>query len=98
MKKVFAAFVLGLTLVSSGYGATQPRSIGVVTASTSTFTGGVGLWALPVAQITALTATATGQIVFCTDCGSSGGKGTICVSTGSTNIAQFVLSTGTKCQ
>lgn len=54
-----------------------------------------------VAQICASTATAVGQLVYCSNCAAAGGAGTVCIST---SIAapgagcDFVLSTGTQCK
>lgn len=103
MNKLFLALVLLLGLGSVSHAATkQPQSLGSITASTSTFTGGINLWNRTAAQIQALIASTTGQQVFCSDCTANGGKGTICVSTGgftgATLANQFVLSTGTVCK
>lgn len=98
MKKILVAIGLFLALGSSGFCASQPQSLGVVTASTTTFTGGVALWSQTAAQIAALTSTTTGQMVYCSNCGSAGGNGTMCISTGTTAVYQFVLSTGTACK
>lgn len=70
----------------------------ISTSGNSIFHGGVGLWNVPIASINTLTAETTGQMLFCKDCTACGGKGTICVSTGSVSPGQFVLSTGTRCQ
>jgi len=47
---------------------------------------------------TSLISDTTGQVIFCSNCSANGGKGTICVSTGTTATYQFVLSTGTACK
>lgn len=86
-------FVTGI-----GYCVTQYNAVGNIQASTSTFVGGLGLWNQTKAQIAALTATTTGQQLFCTDCAANGNAGTVCTSTGSVNIGSFTLSTGTVCK
>jgi len=47
---------------------------------------------------TSLISSTTGQLIFCSNCSANGGKGTICVSTGTTATYQFVLSSGTACK
>jgi len=66
--------------------------------STTTFVGAINLWNMTISAINSLIASTTGQMVFCSNCTAAGGKGTICVSTGSTTTSQFVLSTGTVCK
>lgn len=86
-----AAFLGGAV----AYGATQYHSIGNVRMSSSTVTGGLGLWQRTVAQLQSLTPTTTGQVVICIDCNVAY---TICISSGSTAAYQWILSTGTACQ
>lgn len=104
MKKIIAVLVV-LAGIGAGrlYAATrQNQKLGLVDLSTPTVTGSLGLWNRTAAQIATLQSDATGQVVFCTDCGANGTVGTICVSTGgfvgNTKLSQFVLSTGTVCK
>jgi hypothetical protein len=71
---------------AAGY---QPHSLGWVTLSLSSGT---------VTQINNSTAPTVGYMKWCYNCVANGGAGTICISTGSTNANQFVLSTGTACK
>jgi hypothetical protein len=59
--------------------------------------GNVALPSYTAAQISTLTGNTTGQIVYCSNCTTNGGKGTVCISTGAF-ANSFVLSTGTVCQ
>jgi hypothetical protein len=102
MKKTIIA---GLILLSgiSVWAATQYQTIGAVQMSSATASGGFALWNLPLAAINALTPTATGQMVFCTNCTAGGNTGgTVCISTAgfptNTLVGQFILSTGTVCK
>lgn len=61
------------------------------TLSTTTFTGGYTPYSRTIAQINGLQSTTTGQIVFCSDCVRSA----ICVSTGTTAVAQWSISAST---
>lgn len=99
MKRI-AVFILAAALgIGIGYCATtQYNAIGNVQMSTSTVSGGLGLWSRTLAQLQSLTPTITGQVVYCSNCVSAGGAGTICVSTGSSAAYQWVLSTGTACK
>lgn len=86
----------GALLVQDGIG-TFRYSNAVVTTTTSLVA--LQFPALPLvtaAQELLLTAATTGQMIFCTNCANAGAtKGAICVSTGSTNVDQFVtVSTG----
>lgn len=74
------------------------QSTGVTISSATAIVGPLTLWNLPIATINGLTPSTTGQMVFCQDCAANGGKGTLCVSTGTTTTFQFVLSTGTACK
>lgn len=72
------------------------QSGGAVTLSTATLTGGLVLLSQTTTQIASLTASTTGQVIFCSNCvkgnASAGvGLGVICVSTGSTTSGQFIL-------
>jgi hypothetical protein len=91
MKRILIVAALSVGFAGSLESASQPQSLGVVTASTSTFTGGVGLWQRSAAQIAALTASTTGQIVYCTNCVT----GRICVSTGTAAKSWVLVSSGT---
>lgn len=99
MKRI-AVFILTSALgIGVGYCATtQYNAIGSVQLSSATASGGFGLWSRTVVQLQALTPSTTGQVVYCSNCTTAGGAGTICVSTGSTNVYQWVLSTGTACK
>lgn len=89
MKKIIAvSFVLVSFLAWKAMCATQPQSLGVISASVKSLTA---------AQIALSTSTAKGELVFCSDCITNGGAGTICVST-ATIRASFVLSSGTVCK
>jgi hypothetical protein len=82
-----------------GFTVSQPHNVGYINTSSSTASGGTGLWLRTVSQINALTATATGQILICTNCTVSGtGRADICISTGMVTVAQFQLSSGTPCR
>lgn len=94
MKKLLIALIL-LTSGVAWAATTQYHQMGNVTLSSSTATGGFGLWNRTVAQLQSLTPTTTGQIVACSNCNIAG---TICVSTGSTAAYQWILSTGTACK
>jgi hypothetical protein len=104
MKRIIVVALFCLLVTASGQCATttQPQSLGVVKVSTMTATGTIGLMNLPKAAINALISTATGQMLFCTDCATNGLAGAICISSGgyttNTNIGQFILSTGTICR
>ena len=90
------AAIAGLSSIA---GATsQYQALGNVAISSSTVSGGLGIWSRTVAQLQTLTPTTTGQIVYCSNCAAAGNAGTICVSTGSTAAYQWVLSTGTQCK
>lgn len=94
MKKIIALLLIFAS--SSGYCVSQPHSLGIVTMSTAAVTGSFGLWPQPVASIASLISTATGQMLWCTNCGSvNGGLGTPCISTGgyTTNTipGQFII-------
>lgn len=82
---IFAFF----ELVYFSYAANAPANIGYVALAVSSGTA---------TDIMASIAPAVGYIRYCTNCAGGGNAGTICISTGSTTAAQFVLSTGTRCQ
>lgn len=88
MKLFLIALALTIPLAAWSV-TTQAQKLGVISASIKSQT---------VAQITTSTSTAVGELVFCTNCGSAGGAGTICVSTGAATAGAFVLSTGTTCK
>ena len=75
-------------------GATYSGTVtqnGAVTQSTTTFTGGLAPMKVTAAQVAALTANTTGQVVFCTNCTAfNNGLGEVCFSTGTTAVNQFV--------
>lgn len=86
MKKLL--IVAALLLPVAAWCATQAQNLGVVSISVRSMTA---------AQVAASTSTAKGELVFCSNCGSAGAAGTLCVST-ATAVASFVLSTGTACK
>lgn len=91
MKKVMIG-ILGLLIFISGmraWCASQPQSLGNVA---------IQLPNLTAAQVSVATATYKGQPIYCTDCASNGGAGTICISTAATAANQFILSSGTVCK
>lgn len=88
MKKIIVLAFLLLGASRAFCATTQAQNLGVIDAS---------LKSLTAAQILASTSTAKGEMIFCTDCGSNGGAGTLCIST-ATPRASFVLSTGTVCK
>ena len=101
MRKFIVSILVGFVVFEGIYAlatTTQYHNVGAIAVSSATYAGGLGLWSQTVAQIKALTSTTTGQVLFCSDCGAAGGKGTICVSTGTVNPYAWVLSTGTVCQ
>lgn len=61
---------------------------GAVTQSTTSFTGGFAPYARTLAQMNALTATTTGQVIFVSDALQS----RLCVSSGSVNAGSWVVS------
>lgn len=86
MKKLIVITVL-LFIASSGYCVTkQPHNIGYVATDSP-----LGLYVRTIAQIDALTADVTNQILVCSDCVES----KICVSTGSVNAGSWVVASGT---
>ena len=82
----------------SASGIVGPPALSISTSGVVALGGGLVLWNLPKATINLTVAKSTGTMVYCTDCAANGGKGTVCVSTGSTATYQFTLSTGTRCQ
>lgn len=97
-------FIIALFVVLSVFAilqaASQPRSLGLVTMSSSTFTGGAALWQRTKSEINSLLPATTGQLIYCSDCvnGPSGTIGIICVSTGSMQAFQWTRSTGSECR
>lgn len=87
MKKLLIASIV-LFAGYTSWAVTQAQYLGVVSASLKNLTA---------AQVILSTSTAKGEIIFCSDCGASGGAGTLCVST-ATAVNSFVLSTGTVCK
>ena len=83
---IFAFFEL---VVGLSYAVYQPQSLGSVTFGFSTMT---------ITGINKTTAPLVGYPVWCYDCVANGGAGTNCVSTGTTNVFQWILSTGTRCK
>lgn len=77
--KRFLIFI-GCLIGFSAYGecVSQPQSLGVVTVSTTTFTGPFAPSPRTLAQINALTPGVTNQIVVCTDCTRTA----LCISSG----------------
>ncbi len=94
MKKIIVAlFVLALGGTGKAWATAQARSLGVVQMSTATFTGAFTPMSRTLAQVNTLQATATGQILFCSDCVNSA----ICVSSGIITPGAWVvpvISTG----
>lgn len=64
---------------------------GATTLSTTTFTGGFAPWSRTIAQLNALTASTTGQVVFCADCVRSA----LCVSSGSVTAGAWTVMDST---
>lgn len=90
MKRVLITSLAMLLLAAwSAYAVTQAQSLGNVDVS---------IRALTAAQVLISTSTKAGQLIYCSNCGASGGAGTICVSTGTSGYNPFVLSTGTVCK
>ena len=89
MKKMLILFVLVLLFAWRAFCVTQPQSLGIVDVS---------LRSLTAAQVLVATSTAVGQLVYCSNCTAAGAVGTICVSTATTGLNPFVLSTGTVCK
>lgn len=90
MKKLIAAVVLAFGLFEAVYAGTyQPQNLGWVNLSISSGT---------VTEITRSTAPTIGYLKWCTNCITNGGVGTMCISTGTANWNQFILSTGTVCK
>lgn len=81
---VYVLALKGILLATTS----QARSLGVVNVAIQSST---------TAAISQTTATARGQLIFCTDCNAN--AGTICIAS-STLTAQngFILSTGTQCR
>lgn len=94
MKKILIALALCFGLGTlRAWSASQPHSLGIVTASTTTFTGAILPWPRTLAQINVLQSGATGQIVLCSNCV----KTAICVSSGTVGLGAWVvpiISTG----
>lgn len=61
------------------------------TLSTTTFTGGYTPWQRTLAQLNALTASTTGQIIACSDCTTAA----ICISSGSVSAGSWVVAVAT---
>ena len=90
MKKWIIGFVIAASFGFKLWAATtQANNLGVVNLYLKSQT---------VSQIINSTSTVVGQILYCSNCTSNGGTGTICISTGTTLYNQFVLSTGTVCK
>jgi len=94
MKKILG-FIFGvfafLEFCFFSFGATtyQPTNLGYVNLAISTMS----------LTLVAQTTAPVGSLVYCTNCATNGGVGTICVSTESTTAQNaFVLSTGTVCK
>lgn len=89
MKKFVIFALLSFFPAISSFAIYQPNNLGWINFSYSTST---------VAVIIASTAPTIGYPIWCTDCAASGGRGTLCTSTGTTGSNQFILSTGTVCK
>ncbi len=72
------AVIVPSTFTQSGYAAAM---------STTTFSGGVGLWARSLVNINTLIASTTNQLVVCSDCLQS----KVCISTNSITAGAFVV-------
>lgn len=64
----------------------------IVANTTVTYVGGPVLYGITIAQITALTPSATGQLIFCKDCAITN----VCVSTGIGQGAWVAISSNTN--
>lgn len=82
----------GAIPVSNGYDWSLSQSSGIVITSAT-----IALFNQTVTQIVNSTASIVGQMEFCSNCLAGGGKGAICISTGTSLFNQFILSTGTVC-
>lgn len=81
--------VISMFIGIRAWAASQPQSLGTVALQFPNLTA---------AQILVSTASYKGQPIYCSDCASNGGAGTVCISTANTSFNQFVLSTGTVCK
>lgn len=98
MKKLLFAFGILLFTSKAGECVAQPASLGVVQASTATFTGAISLWQQTKAQVGSLTPTRADQILICTDC-TANASSKVCISTGTGQGAWSILiATGTICR
>lgn len=91
MKKLIAILVvLTFGLAIKAYCVTQYQAIGNVSMSSSTVSGGLGIFQRSKAALLTLTPTTTGQIFYCNDCTST----RICVSTSSFQNSIVAVSSG----
>lgn len=99
MKKLMFAIGLGLlsgSVYASCVGPYCWDDTGATIYSSYTDSNGAGMPNVTTAAINAQTPKAKGQEVFCTDCTAfNGGKGSLCVSTGTTVGSYMVISSGT---
>lgn len=89
MKTIIGLSVFILLVSGRAFAIYQPINLGVANIAIATGT---------ITDIQTSTAAAVGQLKWCTNCTANGGAGTLCISTGTTSVFQFVLSTGTACK